>query len=356
MKKYGQRRPITESCLINDLGTIDFLSDFDAESQKSEPQADDHGKVLSEGGIMDLLGFIEQDLDHGHGISLDKDTHMIDLSPKKEHLEAPILEPIHMSTADDTGIDVGEIMEPLRVSIATPPRVSPGRRPPTRLMRQEDKPKLASPISPCYFEFESLPDLDDDDHACAVGEAAKADKSKDDAELIPGLLGTGRWRRLKGGVTMDSGCSLDIMPVGAAPGIKMQKTPEARKNKVISAANGTRIKEHGVKRLRFRTRDGKRQAWSMVAGDVKKALKSIAVTCDGVETGECHVLFTKHGGRIINLGGTKDKYTVDRNGVTFGTDDVTKFDRTRNTYGMEAWVYVGDQVPAVPFSRPVVTP
>ena len=94
----------------------------------------------------------------------------------------------------------------------------------------------------------------------------------------------------------------------------------------------------------------------MVAGDVKKALKSIAVTCDGEETGECHVLFTRHGGRIINLGGTKDKYTVDRNGVTFGTNDVTKFDRTRNTYGMEAWVYVGDQEPAAPFSRPVAAP
>ena len=201
-----------------------------------------------------------------------------------------------------------------------------------------------------------MPDIEDEEHACAVGEVVKASKGKDDVELIPGLLGTGKWRRLKGGVTMDPGRSLDIMPVGASPGIKMQKTPEARKNKVISAANGTRIKEHGVKRLRFRTRDGKKQAWSMVAGEVKKALKSIAVTCDGDETGECHVLFTRHGGRIINLGGVKDKYTVDRAGATFGTDDVTKFDRTRNTYGMEAWVYVGDQPLAVPFSRPVAAP
>jgi hypothetical protein len=31
----------------------------------------------------------------------------------------------------------------------------------------------------------------------------------DETESIPGLLGTGKWRRLKGGVTMDSGCSID---------------------------------------------------------------------------------------------------------------------------------------------------
>ena len=74
----------------------------------------------------------------------------------------------------------------------------------------------------------------------------------DETESIPGLLGTGKWRRLKGGVTMDSGCSIDTMPTGYAPGITMGPAPASRANRRINAANGTRIKEHGVKQLKFK--------------------------------------------------------------------------------------------------------
>ena len=36
-------------------------------------------------------------------------------------------------------------------------------------------------------------------------EFARVGRKGDEVESIPGLLGTGRWRRLTGGVTMDSG-------------------------------------------------------------------------------------------------------------------------------------------------------
>ena len=155
---------------------------------------------------------------------------------------------------------------------------------------------------------------------------------------------------------MDSGCSIDTMPVGHAPSISMGPIPEWRRNRRINAANGTRIQEHGVKQLKFRTKDGKRQDWSMIVTDVKKALKSIATTCDGDGTpiGECQVLFTKHGGTIISVGDVEKNYTVSRSGSIVGAGELTPFDRTGNTYGMEAWICVEGK--AEGFSRPVAAP
>ena len=196
------------------------------------------------------------------------------------------------------------------------------------------------------------------DEMCAVGDGkfTRVGRKGDNKELIEGLIGSGKWRRLKGGVTMDSGCSIDTMPVGHAPTIKMGPIPASRASRRINAANGTKIKEHGVKQLKFRTREGKRQAWDMIVTDVKKALKSVATTCDGVDTGECFVLFTRHGGTIINVDKMKGSFSVDKKGVVRGAGELTEFDRTGNTYGMEAWVYVGDEasVAAVEVSaRPV---
>ena len=85
-------------------------------------------------------------------------------------------------------------------------------------------------------------------------------------------------------------------------------------------------KEYGVRELKFATKDGTQRAWDMLVTDVKTALKSIAVTCDGADTGECQVLFTERGGKITNV----------MNG------EQIDFDRTGNTYGMEAWVHVGN--------------
>ena len=164
----------------------------------------------------------------------------------------------------------------------------------------------------------------------------KSGRGGDDSETIPGLLGTGKWRKLKGGVTMDSGCSIDTMPKGHAPSIAMGPVPANRSNRRILAANGTKIREHGVKQFKFRTRDGKPQDWQMLVTDVKKALKSVATTCDGNGGDECHVLFTRHGGTIINVGNMGDKYHVSKDGAVRGAGELVGFDPTGNTYGMEA--------------------
>ena len=199
------------------------------------------------------------------------------------------------------------------------------------------------------------PDADD---VGTIGEQKgfRARQNLDNVELIPGLIGSGPWRRLKGGVTMDSGCSLDTIPATHAPNIQMDPIPARRHGRVINAANGTKIKEHGEKHVRFKTRLGKSMNWCMAATDVKKALKSVATTCDGDEAGEAHVLFTKHGGRIIYLDETSGSYIVQASGHTTGTGRVTEFDRTANTYGMECWVPVKDGSRAELFSRPVAAP
>ena len=155
---------------------------------------------------------------------------------------------------------------------------------------------------------------------------------------------------------MDSGCSIDTVPTGHAPNVAMSPVPASRANRRINAANGTRIKEHGVKQLKFRTRDNQKQDWKMLVTDVKKALKSVATTCDGDGQGECHVLFTKHGGTIINVDDLGGQYTVGKTGIVRGAGELTEFDRTGNTYGMEAWVYVGTNDKAEDFARPVAAP
>ena len=92
----------------------------------------------------------------------------------------------------------------------------------------------------------------------------------------------------------------------------------------------------------------------MLVTDVKKALKSIATTCDEKDgAGECHVLFTKHGGVIINVEEMRGRYTVSKTGEVTGAGELTDFDRTGNIYGMEAWVYVGA---TEGFARPVTAP
>ena len=153
---------------------------------------------------------------------------------------------------------------------------------------------------------------------------------------------------------MDSGCSIDTVPTGHAPNVSMAPVPASRANRRINAANGTRIKEHGVKQIKFRTREGQKQDWTMLVTDVKKALKSVATTCDGDDAGECHVVFTKHGGTIVNVSKMGGAYSVGKTGVVQGAGELTAFDRTGNTYGMEAWVYVGQNgKSSEDFARPV---
>ena len=67
-------------------------------------------------------------------------------------------------------------------------------------------------------------------------------------------------------------------------------------------------------------------------------------------------MFTKDGGKIVYVNDTDGNYTVNASGAISGARKITEFDRTANTYGMEAWVFVGDDTEAEVFSRPVAAP
>ena len=128
-------------------------------------------------------------------------------------------------------------------------------------MRQV-KSKIAEDIADDSFQLDECDAVKDD--------FVRVGRKGNDVESIPGLLGTGKWRRLNGGATMDSGCSIDTMPKGHAPGIALGPVLPARMNRRINAANGMRIQEHGVKQLKFRTRNGRRQDWKKLVTDMKK--------------------------------------------------------------------------------------
>ncbi len=63
------------------------------------------------------------------------------------------------------------------------------------------------------------------------------------------------------------------------------------------------------------------------------------------------------GGTIINVGEMQGSYAVGKTGVVKGAGELTAFDRMGNTFGMEAWVYVGQSgKPSEGFARPVAAP
>ena len=69
------------------------------------------------------------------------------------------------------------------------------------------------------------------------------------------------------------------------------------------------------------------------------------------------MIFTRHGGTIVNVGELAGSYSVDKAGRIEGAGELTQFDRIGNTHGMEAWVHLGDRdTKDEVFSRPVVAP
>ena len=156
------------------------------------------------------------------------------------------------------------------------------------------------------------------------------------------------WRKLKHGITMDSGSSVDITPADDNPEFPIVPLSGPRRGKRLGAANGTPIAISGEKWVHFRTREGWNLSWPFIAGDVKKYLKSVGTTCDA----ENYVIFYKDGGYIVRE--TDGSYL--------------EFDRVGNIYAIDVWVKVGsktdlelqngvDDGRAQPvFSRPVVAP
>ena len=136
----------------------------------------------------------------------------------------------------------------------------------------------------------------------------------------PSLIGNGRWLRIKNRITVESGCSVFVVP---SDWLKMFKTVESegqRRGQQFSAAakDGKPILNEGQKLIEFVTDQGKKKAMLCQVARVNKILASVALICDRGN----HVLFRSDGGDIINL---KSKVR-------------TPFRRHGNVYVLDAWV------------------
>ena len=99
----------------------------------------------------------------------------------------------------------------------SPPSASLGRFPTRRLMRQV-KPNLVE-VNDDYTKLDSCDVVNDG--------FTRVGRRSDEAELIPGLLGAGKWRRLKGGVTMTRDACSTQCPMGMRPALPWARSLRA---------------------------------------------------------------------------------------------------------------------------------
>jgi hypothetical protein len=83
----------------------------------------------------------------------------------------------------------------------------------------------------------------------------------------------GGWSKLR--IQMDSGAIDHVMPKDAAPGVSMHPTKASQSGRGYSAANGTKIGNHGEKVLRGVTEEGNQFAMAVQCADVTKTLGSV---------------------------------------------------------------------------------
>ena len=126
------------------------------------------------------------------------------------------------------------------------------------------------------------------------------------------------YKRLKHGITMDSGSNVDILPADELPQFAVKPPTGIRRGKKLAAANGTAIEVNGEHLVQFTVKEGHDLEWPFLVGDFKKALKSVGTTCDAGN----YVLYTEWGGYIINAKSHKH----------------IEFHRVRNTYAIDAFV------------------
>ena len=148
-----------------------------------------------------------------------------------------------------------------------------------------------------------------------------------------GMTGTGMWARVKRGITLDSGCSVFVMPSSWLPQFRLEAG--AKKGSTYVAANKGIIVNEGERTITFTTDEGQVRKITFQVAGVNKPLASVAGICDAGHI----VTFTKDGGTIRNV----------------VTGEVTKFQRRGNVYVMNAWVQRerGDAGVSTGFTRPV---
>ena len=129
-----------------------------------------------------------------------------------------------------------------------------------------------------------------------------------------------KYLRIRNGITMDSGCSVFVVPSGWLHMFALEESVGSRNGQAYTAAakNGKPIYNEGQKLIKFTTVDGQKKKVLFQVAKVNKALASIAGICDNNN----HVLFRQDGGDVILL----------------STGKRTPFRRVGNIYVLDAWI------------------
>ena len=131
---------------------------------------------------------------------------------------------------------------------------------------------------------------------------------------------TQKWLRIRNRITMDSGCSVFVIPSDWLGMFPLEESEGSRRGQAYTAAakDGKPIYSEGQKTIRFVTTDGQKKKVFCQVAKVNKMLASIAGICDNSN----HVLFRDDGGDIIHL----------------ATSKKTPFRRVGNVYVLDAWI------------------
>ena len=139
-------------------------------------------------------------------------------------------------------------------------------------------------------------------------------------EAFNGLIKEGKWMRVRNGITMDSGCSVFVMPSDWLTMFALEESAGSRSGQTYTAAakGGKPILNEGQRTIKFFTQEGEKKKVTCQVAGVNKILASVALICDNGN----HVIFRDVGGEIVN-----DK-----------TGAVTPFRRHGNIYVLDAWI------------------
>ena len=133
------------------------------------------------------------------------------------------------------------------------------------------------------------------------------DALADDSEKTKGLIDEGRYYRIKNGVTMDSGCSVFVMPSDWTEIFDLEESEGSRRGQTFQAASkdSKPIKNEGQRTVKFVTKDGEKRKMVCQVAAVNKILASVGQICDGGN----EVLFRHDGGEIRHLKTNKTTFS-----------------------------------------------
>ena len=107
----------------------------------------------------------------------------------------------------------------------------------------------------------------------------------DDRNDCPGTQGSGKWLKVRKGITIDSGSAAFVMPETWLPGFKTVPSPGSKRGQKFIWATGKPAYNSGEKQLEFRIASGGDRRCTFQTSDVNQMLACVAGLADGAGPG-----------------------------------------------------------------------